>query len=66
MKLAWDLIGTEFAGRHHQYEKFYYGGAFFVKQTMYRIYEFDRAKALVEAALSSSYEELRRIGRAQS
>ena len=25
LKLAWDLIGSEFAGRHEQYEKFYGG-----------------------------------------
>ena len=27
-KLAWDLLGSEFAGRHMQYEKFYAGPAF--------------------------------------
>ena len=26
-KLAWDLVGSEFAGRHQQYELFYAGGA---------------------------------------
>jgi 4-hydroxyphenylacetate 3-monooxygenase len=24
-KLAWDLLGSDFAGRHMQYEKFYAG-----------------------------------------
>ncbi|HUZ74173.1 MAG TPA: 4-hydroxyphenylacetate 3-hydroxylase N-terminal domain-containing protein [Stellaceae bacterium] len=28
MKLAWDLLGSEFAGRHMQYEKFYAGPGF--------------------------------------
>ena len=26
-KLAWDMVGSEFAGRHQQYEKFYAGRA---------------------------------------
>ena len=26
-KLAWDLLGTDFAGRHMQYERFYMGPA---------------------------------------
>ncbi|MCM2426046.1 4-hydroxyphenylacetate 3-hydroxylase family protein [Streptomyces sp. RKAG337] len=25
LKLAWDALGTEFAGRHEQYERFYHG-----------------------------------------
>jgi 4-hydroxyphenylacetate 3-monooxygenase len=25
VKMAWDLLGSEFAGRHTQYEKFYGG-----------------------------------------
>jgi 4-hydroxyphenylacetate 3-monooxygenase len=58
MKLAWDAIGTEFAGRHQQYEKFYGGAPAIVKQTMYRTYAFDRAKALVERALAASREDL--------
>jgi 4-hydroxyphenylacetate 3-monooxygenase len=58
MKLAWDAIGTEFAGRHHQYEKFYAGGSFLWKQTLYRTYGFDRAKALVDRALEASREDL--------
>jgi 4-hydroxyphenylacetate 3-monooxygenase len=52
MKLAWDMIGTEFAGRHQQYEKFYGGASFLVKQNMFRTYDFGRAKALVDRALS--------------
>lgn len=30
-KLAWDLTGSEFAGRHQQYEKFYAGASFVVR-----------------------------------
>ena len=35
-KLAWDLIGSEFAGRHLQYEKFYAGASFIVRNHNYR------------------------------
>ncbi len=30
-KLAWDMVGSEFAGRHQQYEKFYAGASFIVR-----------------------------------
>jgi 4-hydroxyphenylacetate 3-monooxygenase len=52
LKMAWDLIGSEFAGRHQQYEKFYGGASFLVKQNMYRNYDFARAGRLVDAALA--------------
>jgi 4-hydroxyphenylacetate 3-monooxygenase len=52
MKMAWDLVGSEFAGRHQQYEKFYGGASFLVKQNMYRNYDFDAAKQLVEMTLA--------------
>ncbi|MGQ0544001.1 MAG: 4-hydroxyphenylacetate 3-hydroxylase family protein [Betaproteobacteria bacterium] len=35
-KLAWDLIGSEFAGRHQQYEKFYAGASFIVRNHNFR------------------------------
>jgi len=35
-KLAWDLIGTEFAGRHLQYEKFYAGASFIIRNHNFR------------------------------
>ena len=35
-KLAWDLIGSEFAGRHQQYEKFYAGASFIVRNHSFR------------------------------
>ena len=34
-KLAWDLIGSEFGGRHIQYEKFYAGPNFVVTNYSY-------------------------------
>jgi 4-hydroxyphenylacetate 3-monooxygenase len=51
LKMAWDLIGSEFAGRHQQYEKFYGGASFLIKQNMYRTFDFARAERLVDAAL---------------
>ena len=52
MRLAWDFIGTEFGSRHQQYEKFYGGASFLVKQNVYRNFDFARACALVDAALA--------------
>jgi 4-hydroxyphenylacetate 3-monooxygenase len=52
MRMLWDFIGSEFGSRHQQYEKFYGGAAFIVKQNMYRNYDFKRATALVDAALA--------------
>lgn len=52
MRLAWDFIGTEFANRHQQYEKFYGGASFVVKTNMFRSYDFGRAKAMVDRALA--------------
>jgi 4-hydroxyphenylacetate 3-monooxygenase len=51
MRLLWDFLGTEFGSRHQQYEKFYGGASFIVKQNMFRNYDFKRATALVDAAL---------------
>jgi 4-hydroxyphenylacetate 3-monooxygenase len=59
MKMAWDMIGTEFAGRHQQYEKFYGGASFLLKQTMYRNYDFAQAKQLVESALTLAEDHRR-------
>jgi 4-hydroxyphenylacetate 3-monooxygenase len=52
MRLLWDFIGTEFGSRHQQYEKFYGGASFLVKQNVYRNFDFKRAGALVDAALN--------------
>jgi 4-hydroxyphenylacetate 3-monooxygenase len=46
-KLVWDLIGSEFAGRHEQYEMFYAGAPFVVKGYAYRNYGYDAVTALV-------------------
>jgi len=52
MKLIWDLVGSEFAGRHEQYEKFYAGPPFVVKSRMYKEYDFEKSEYLVDSALS--------------
>jgi 4-hydroxyphenylacetate 3-monooxygenase len=51
MRMAWDLIGSEFGSRHQQYEKFYGGASFLVKQNVYRNFDFKRATNLVDNAL---------------
>jgi 4-hydroxyphenylacetate 3-monooxygenase len=35
-KLVWDLVGSEFAGRHLQYEKFYVGATFTLRAHNHR------------------------------
>ena len=52
MRLIWDFLGSEFGSRHAQYEKFYGGASFLVKQNVYRNFDFKRAGALVDRALS--------------
>jgi 4-hydroxyphenylacetate 3-monooxygenase len=52
LKLVWDFVGSEFAGRHEQYEKFYGGASFLVKQNMARAYDFAGATKMVDRALS--------------
>ncbi len=52
MRMAWDFIGTELGNRHAQYEKFYGGASFLVKQNVNRFYDYKRATSLVDAALA--------------
>jgi 4-hydroxyphenylacetate 3-monooxygenase len=52
LRHAWDFIGTEFGSRHQQYEKFYGGASFLIKQNVNRFYDYRRATGLVDAALS--------------
>jgi 4-hydroxyphenylacetate 3-monooxygenase len=35
LNLAWDLLGSDFAGRHMQYERFYAGPAFVMNSYSY-------------------------------
>ena len=48
VRMLWDFLGSEFGSRHQQYEKFYGGASFLVKQNVYRNYDFKRATALVD------------------
>ena len=52
MRLAWDFLGSELGSRHAQYEKFYGGASFLVKQNVNRFYDYKRATAMVDAALA--------------
>src|SRR5215470_11346368 len=52
-KLAWDLVGSEFAGRHQQYELFYAGArAQTTAVRAYRAFDFASARAMVERCLA--------------
>ena len=51
LKLAWDAVGSEFAGRHTQYEMFYAGAQFVTRAHAYRTYDWERAAGLVDSVL---------------
>jgi 4-hydroxyphenylacetate 3-monooxygenase len=52
-KLAWDIVGSEFAGRHAQYELFYAGGrAQTTSVRAYRAFDFEAAKRRVDECLA--------------
>ena len=52
-KLAWDAIGSEFASRHIQFELFYAGAGYVVRNNSYRTYDWDRATGMVDGLLGS-------------
>ena len=52
MRMAWDFIGSEFGNRHQQYEKFYGGASFVVKQSVNRSFDYARATSMVDRALA--------------
>jgi 4-hydroxyphenylacetate 3-monooxygenase len=53
-KLAWDIIGSEFAGRHQQYEMFYAGAPFVVKGAYtFRNYGYDALVAELDVFLAA-------------
>ena len=51
-KLAWDIVGTEFAGRHMLYEKFYAGSSIVVRNQSDREAPWQRFHATVDGLLS--------------
>jgi 4-hydroxyphenylacetate 3-monooxygenase len=52
-RLAWDITGSEFGGRHHQYEMFYAGAPFVARGYAYRNFGYQEAVAEVDAFLAS-------------
>src|SRR5262249_52995838 len=52
-KLAWDMVGSEFAGRHLQYEKFYAGASFIIRNHSYRETDWSEFNSLVETLMAS-------------
>ncbi len=50
-KLTWDLIGSEFAGRHMLYERFYAGNSIIVRNQSDREAPWDRFHATVDGLL---------------
>lgn len=57
-RLAWDIIGTEFAGRHQQYEMFYAGAPFVVKGAYtFRNYGYEKHVAELDEFLASYSHE---------
>ncbi len=55
-KLAWDMVGSEFAGRHQQYEKFYAGASFIIRNHSYRETDWGAFHRIVEQ-LTASYDQ---------
>ena len=52
-KLAWDAIGSEFASRQIQFELFYAGAGYVVRNNSYRTYDWERATGMVDGLLNS-------------
>lgn len=51
LKLLWDFVGTEFGGRQLQYEMFYSASQPVVNRRMFRAYDWNAAKAMVDRCL---------------
>ena len=61
-KLAWDMVGSEFAGRHQQYEKFYAGASFIVRNHSFRETDWAAFNRIVENLMASyDYDGAARI-----
>jgi 4-hydroxyphenylacetate 3-monooxygenase len=52
-RLAWDLVGSEFAGRHLQYEKFYAGASFIIRNHNFREAPWEGFHKVVDDLMSS-------------
>jgi 4-hydroxyphenylacetate 3-monooxygenase len=51
-KLAWDMVGSEFAGRHMLYEKFYAGNSLVVRNQSDREAPWDRFHTIADGLLA--------------
>jgi 4-hydroxyphenylacetate 3-monooxygenase len=58
MKLAWDILGTDFAGRHAQYERFYMGPAFIVRSHNNRECGWGKIQSRIDGLLASYGEDV--------
>ena len=52
-RLAWDLVGSEFAGRHQQYEKFYAGASFIIRGHSFRETPWGELDGIVDDLLAT-------------
>jgi 4-hydroxyphenylacetate 3-monooxygenase len=52
-RLAWDMVGSEFAGRHLQYEKFYAGASFIIRNHSYRETDWSEFNKLVDDLMAT-------------
>jgi 4-hydroxyphenylacetate 3-monooxygenase len=52
-RLAWELVGSEFAGRQQQYEKFYAGASFIVRNYSHMLAPWDDLHATVDSLMAS-------------
>ena len=52
-KLAWDMTGSEFAGRHLQYEKFYAGASFIIRNHNFREAPWEHFHKVVDDLMAS-------------
>lgn len=51
-KLVWDMVGSEFAGRQQQYEKFYGGASFIIRNHNFREAEWGHFHGVVDDLLA--------------
>jgi 4-hydroxyphenylacetate 3-monooxygenase len=58
-KLGWDLTGSEFAGRHQLYEKFYAGNAVLVRASCDREAPWSAFHAIVDGLLEHAGEGIK-------
>jgi len=52
-RLAWDVLGSEFASRHTQYEMFYSGASFVTQGHSFRTFDWARSTKQVDAIMGS-------------